>query len=126
MASGCAGAAGARGRSRRPARDHGHARALVAVPLRHRGIRRRVGVAQAAGAPLMALWQKLARVFGRRDRGVREEAERILLEADFGVAATEEILEEVARVSDGEFRAALERTIARIRSEEGRVGKECR
>ena len=63
----------------------------------------------------MALWQKLARVFGRRDRGsVREEAERILLEADFGVAATEEILDEVARVSDGEFRAALERTIVRI------------
>ena len=63
----------------------------------------------------MALWQKLARVFGRRDPGsVREDAERILLEADFGVAATEEILEQVARVSDGEFRAALERTIARI------------
>jgi len=63
----------------------------------------------------MALWQKLARVFGRRDPGsVREDAERILLEADFGVAATEEILEQVARVSDGEYRAALERTIARI------------
>ena len=63
----------------------------------------------------MALWQKLARVFGRRDPGsVREDAERILLEADFGVAATEEILEQVARISDGEFRAALERTIARI------------
>ena len=63
----------------------------------------------------MALWQRLARVFGRRDRGsAREDAERILLEADFGVAATDEILEEVARVSDGEFRAALERTIARI------------
>ena len=45
---------------------------------------------------------------------MREDAERILLEADFGVAATEEILEQVARVSDGEFRAALERTIARI------------
>ena len=63
----------------------------------------------------MALWQRLARVFGRRDRGsAREDAERILLEADFGVAATEEILEEVARVSGPEFRAALERTIARI------------
>jgi len=74
-----------------------------------------VGVAPAARAPLMALWQKLARVFGRRDPGsVREDAERILLEADFGVAATEEILEQVARVSDGEYRAALERTIARI------------
>ena len=63
----------------------------------------------------MALWQKLARVFGRRDPGsVRQDAERILLEADFGVAATEEILEQVARVSEGEYRAALERTIARI------------
>ena len=63
----------------------------------------------------MALWQRLARVFGRRDRGsAREDAERILLEADFGVAATDEILEEVARVSGPEFRAALERTIARI------------
>ncbi len=62
----------------------------------------------------MALWEKLARLFGRRDPGMREEAERILLEADFGVAATEEILEQVARVSDGEFRAALERTVAHI------------
>jgi len=35
----------------------------------------------------MALWERLARVFGR---GERSEAERILLEADFGVEATEE------------------------------------
>jgi fused signal recognition particle receptor len=60
----------------------------------------------------MALWERLARVFGR---GVRErsEAERILLEADFGVAATEEILDRVSGGGDGDvdFRAALERAV---------------
>ena len=59
------------------------------------------------GHPNAELLGRLFAAFGRRDPGsVREDAERILLEADFGVAATEEILEQVARVSDGEFRAA--------------------
>src|SRR2546429_4998025 len=63
-----------------------------------RGDRRvggRVGVAAARGPALMggALWERLARVFGRSARE-RSEAERILLEADFGVEATEEIRSE--------------------------------
>src|SRR5712671_4356932 len=61
-----------------------------------------------------ALWERLARVFGRGDRErKRSEAERILLEADFGVEATEEILDRVSGAKDGdvEFRAALERAV---------------
>src|SRR5690348_12266576 len=62
----------------------------------------------------MALWERLARVFGRGDRErERSEAERILLEADFGVEATEEILDRVSGAKDGDadFRAALERAV---------------
>src|SRR2546422_10983310 len=78
----------------------------------------------------MTLWERLARVFSRRDAGVREEAERILLEADFGVAATAEILEQVARVPDGDLQPALEQAVARIlsaaapfRSDPGRLAR---
>ena len=39
------------------------------------------------------------------------EAERILLEADFGVDATEQILHEISRAADGDFRAALEHAV---------------
>jgi fused signal recognition particle receptor len=60
------------------------------------------------------LWQRLARAFSRRDPGVRAEAERILLEADFGVAATEEILTQVERVPDGDFQRALEQAVTRV------------
>src|SRR3989442_12161178 len=63
----------------------------------------------------MTLWERLARVFSRRDAGVREEAERILLEADFGVAATAEILEQVARVPDGDLQPPLEQAVGRLR-----------
>ena len=64
----------------------------------------------------MRLWERVARVFGRRDAGAREEAERILLEADFGVAATAEILDQVTRapVRDGDFQAALQQAVARL------------
>ncbi len=59
-----------------------------------------------------ALWERLARVFGRSARE-RSEAERILLEADFGVEATEEILDRVSGAKDGDhdFRSALERAV---------------
>jgi len=59
-----------------------------------------------------ALWERLARVFGRGARE-RSEAERILLEADFGVEATEEILDRVSTGGDGDvdFRAGLERAV---------------
>ncbi|HYU00263.1 MAG TPA: signal recognition particle-docking protein FtsY [Gemmatimonadales bacterium] len=64
----------------------------------------------------MKLWERVARVFGRRDAGAREEAERIMLEADFGVAATAEILDQVTRapVRDGDFQAALQQAVARL------------
>ena len=71
---------------------------------------------------MAALWERLGRVLGRRDAGAREEAERILLEADFGVAATAAILEQVARTSDGDFQAALEQAVARILSGRGDPG----
>jgi len=62
----------------------------------------------------MALWERLARVFGRGGGArARSEAERILLEADFGVEATEEILDRVSGGDDGafDFQAALERAV---------------
>ena len=59
----------------------------------------------------MALWQRLARAFGRGSDGVAE-AERILLEADFGVTATDELIEGLQVATD---RAAwLERTVAEL------------
>src|SRR3989440_9591669 len=71
-------------------------------------------MATARGPALMggALWERLARVFGRSARE-RSEAERILLEADFGVEATEEILDRVSGAKDGDhdFRSALERAV---------------
>jgi len=72
-----------------------------------------VGVAAAPGLALMALWGRLRRVLGRGAVGEseRREAERVLLEADFGVAATEQILEQVARAGDGDFRHALEQAV---------------
>src|SRR5207247_1931950 len=49
----------------------------------------------------------------RATAGERSEAERILLEADFGVEATEEILDRVSGAKDGDhdFRSALERAV---------------
>lgn len=68
----------------------------------------------------MALWRRLARVLGGGARGQggfdRDEAQRILLEADFGVAATEEILDLVARAPDGDLQRALEEAVTRILS----------
>jgi fused signal recognition particle receptor len=60
----------------------------------------------------MALWERLARVFGRGARE-RNEAERILLEADFGFEATQEILDRVSTGGDGgvDFRAGLEQAV---------------
>src|SRR6266851_1586594 len=90
---------------------------VVAVRRGHRGVRRRVGVAAAPGLALMAgaLWERLARVFGRGERErQRSEAERILLEADFGVEATEQILDRVSGAADGPFQAALERAVLEL------------
>lgn len=68
-------------------------------------------MAPASGVALMALWERLSRVFAKSTGLERKEAERILLEADFGVDATEAILAEVARAADGDFRAALEQAV---------------
>src|SRR6266852_8703748 len=100
----------------RTAHERGPAGPVVAFCRGDRCAGSRMGVAAARGLPLMAgaLWERLARVFGRGDRArERSEAERILLEADFGVEATEEILDRVSGAKDGdvEFRAALERAV---------------
>lgn len=62
----------------------------------------------------MGLWKALAKVFTRRDPAAREEAERVLLEADFGVAATAEILEQLAPVPDAELQARLEQLVREL------------
>src|SRR5438876_10310900 len=112
-----AGGAGGRTPTRdvgRTAHGRGVAGPVVVVRPGERRLRDRVGVAAARGATLMALWERLARVFGHGG-GARErsEAERILLEADFGVETTEEILDRVSGGGDGDvdFRAALERAV---------------
>src|SRR5256714_12147170 len=108
------------------AHERGPAGPVVAFCRGDRCVGSRVGMATARGPALMggALWERLARVFRRSARG-RSDAERILLEADFGVEATEEILDRVSRADDGEhdFRPALERPgIARIPTVPPRVG----
>ena len=58
----------------------------------------------------MGLWARLARLFGGgTDRAAREAAERLLLEADFGVGATEEIIDKLGRGEVSE--QALERIV---------------
>src|SRR5881409_83676 len=94
---GDAGLATRRGRGGSPP-ERRAPRPVVAVRRRHHAVRRRVGVAPAARPSMMKgrLWERLARVLGvsgREGRAERTEAERILLEADFGVEATEEILD---------------------------------
>src|SRR5689334_19405878 len=101
---------------RRKTRPRTAPRSVVALCARDRGVRGGVGVAAAPGSSLMAnaLWERLARVFGKSTAADRKAAERILLEADFGVEATEAILAEVSRTPDGDFRAALERAVATV------------
>src|SRR5207249_1750457 len=112
MAAGGPGGHVARRHAGRLAHRRGPAGPMVVVRGGDRRVHRRVGMAAARGPALMALWERLARVFGRGARE-RREAERILLEADFGVEATEEILDRVAGREDGDvdFQAALERAV---------------
>src|SRR5947199_100423 len=112
MAAGGPGGHAARRHAGRLARRRGPAGPMVVVRGGDRRVHRRVGMAAARGPALMALWERLARVFGR-GAPERREAERILLEADFGVEATEEILDRVAGREDGDvdFQAALERAV---------------
>jgi fused signal recognition particle receptor len=63
----------------------------------------------------MTLWERLGRLLGQRDRGgPGDAAERVLLEADFGVAATTEILAQVASCPNDRFQEALEQAVAHI------------
>src|SRR5205807_527534 len=94
-----------------PARQCRAARSLVAVRGGDRRVHRGVGVAATPGIALMRLWERLAHAFGGGADGERAAAERILLEADFGVEATEAILAHVSRASGGDFRAALEHAV---------------
>src|SRR5882762_5157907 len=63
----------------------------------------------------MGLWRRLAHFVTGNDPAARAEAERVLLEADFGVAATDEILDRLgksgARDPGG---AALEAAVAEL------------
>src|SRR6266853_5684772 len=115
MAAGGARADAATRHVEKRALRHRPAGPVVAVRRGDRRARGRVGMAATRGPALMGgtLWERLARVFGRGARE-RSEAERILLEADFGLEATEEILDRVSSTGgDGavDFRAGLERAV---------------
>src|SRR6266496_6569679 len=101
MAAGRAGARAPTRHAGRMAHQRAPAGPVVVVRRGDRRVRDRVGVAAARGLALMALWERLARVFGHGG-GARErsEAERILLEADFGVETTEQILDRVSGGGD--------------------------
>ena len=59
----------------------------------------------------MSLWRRLTQALRGSSGADTATAERILLEADFGVEATEQILAAVLRAGDGDFQAALERAV---------------
>lgn len=60
----------------------------------------------------VGLWQRIARVLGRGDAVVLEEAERILIEADFGVEAALDLVEGLRRAPAAERQGYLERAVA--------------
>jgi fused signal recognition particle receptor len=53
-------------------------------------------------------FKRLTSVFGAGRAATREEAERILLEADFGVRATDQLVERLERVAPERLQAVLE------------------
>ena len=59
----------------------------------------------------VSLWRRLVQAVRGPSGAHSAEAERILLEADFGVEATERILQALPRTGDDEFRLALERAV---------------
>src|SRR5438034_283043 len=81
MAAGGPGGHAARRHAGRLAHRRGPAGPMVVVRGGDRRVHRRVGVAAARGPALMALWERLARVFGR-GAPERREAERMLVWAD--------------------------------------------
>jgi fused signal recognition particle receptor len=62
----------------------------------------------------MGVWQRIARVFGGNDQAAIEEAERILLEADFGVEATQHLIEGMRGAPPAERQGYLERATAEL------------
>jgi fused signal recognition particle receptor len=73
-----------------------------------------MGVAAPPGVAVSpgGLWQRLKQVFTGRDPAARADAERVLLEADFGPAAADEILGAIADVADDALPEALEQAVA--------------
>jgi fused signal recognition particle receptor len=62
----------------------------------------------------VSFWRRLMQAVRGSSGANAAEAERILLEADFGVEATEQILDQVAHAADGDFAAALERAVVGV------------
>jgi len=71
-----------------------------------------MGAAPAPGTALMGLWKKVGRLFtgGAVDTVKLEDVQRMLIEADFGVAATNETVEKLSR-ADTVDQASLERIL---------------
>src|SRR5512141_2853744 len=90
----------------------GSAGSVVAVHDRHRGAGHRVGAAAPPGPSVMGLWTQIARFFGggAADSARLETVQRLLLEADFGVAATNETVERLSRAPHVD-QATLERIV---------------
>src|SRR6266699_1565784 len=107
----------------RRALRHRPAGPVVAVRRGDRRARGRVGMAAPRGPAVtsagsgrretggVSLWRRLVQAVRGPSGAHSAEAERILLEADFGVEATEEILDRVSGAGDGDFLAALERAV---------------
>lgn len=62
----------------------------------------------------MGVWQRLAQAFGPDDSVALEDAERILLEADFGVLATQDLLEGLRRVPAKQREEYLEQSVREL------------
>src|SRR5437773_11249070 len=114
MAAGGPGGHAARRHAGRLAHRRGPAGPMVVVRGGDRRVHRRVGMAAARGPALMggALWERLARVFGRGARAPRE-APRTLLAAGFGVEPTEGSSGRLTGGDNGgvDFTAALARAL---------------
>src|SRR5258706_4276267 len=71
-----------------------------------------IGVASAPGTSVMGLWKQVGRFFagGAVHTVALEEVQRMLVEADFGVAATNDTVERLSR-ADPVDQASLERIV---------------
>src|SRR5262245_19394089 len=102
MAAPHSGAGGAAGGVHRAGRVGGTAGPLVAVRRGHRRSCRGMDAAPPPGSALMGLWKQIARLFGGGavDYGKLEAVQRLLVEADFGVAATNETVERLSKAKN--------------------------